>query len=453
MTPSSPRDAERLSQILLRIAAGLGVLLIAVVVNAFLHTGSEGFNPVAAAAIRTEQVPGARMAVEAIYSSTASDKTVTATGGGAYNAKTGRSRVSLTVPLPDGRVVKVESVGDERNIYLRSDEISAELPPGRSWLKTQPFFGRSQTAATLGGDQAHDQLQLMRTAGDDFEHVGEEIVRGTPTERYGASVDLDHYASLLRDEGKDASAREYEQIAKMIPNPIRSEAWIDGGGLVRRLRIVMDLPIADGRPALTMDMRIELLDFGVTPRISLPDHGEVFDATPLARAELNLLDGEAMGKRLFHPAGAALTSAELSRQGNAICRGFKRRGKELTRERHGLIDAIKGASSRDQLRGAMQRAGSLFYEPALRLIEDALRKLGRLRPPSQSNGTYARFLHRSATELEITEAEIRALELGDLKATQDFGKKRKSISKTTDAIANSIGLGDCASDKTSATPS
>jgi hypothetical protein len=446
MTPSSSRDAERLSQILLRIAAGLGVLLIAVVVNALLHSGGEGLNPVAVAAIRTEQAPGARMAVEAIYSSTGGGKTVTATGGGVYNAKTGRSRVSLTVPRPDGSVVKVESVGDERTVYLRSSEISAELPPGRSWLGTQPFFGKSQTAATVGGKQTHDQLQMMRTAGDDFEHVGEETVRGTLTDRYSASIDLDHYASLLRDEGKVALAHEYEQVAKAIPTPIRSEAWIDAGGLVRRMRIVMDLPTGNGGPALRMDMRFELLDFGITPRISLPDRNDVFDATPLARAELDLTDGEAMSKRLYHPAGAALTSAELSRRANAICEGFKRRGKEFARERQSLIDAVKEASNPDQLRGAMQRAGAGVYEPALRLIEDALRRLGRLRPQSQSSGAYARFLHLSASELEITEAETKAFELGDLKATRDLNKRRRSISKTTDAIANSIGLADCASD-------
>ena len=67
-----------MSQILLRIAAGLGLLLIAVIANALLHGGGEKINPVAAAAERTQQTSGARLAIEAIYSSAKLPQPVTA---------------------------------------------------------------------------------------------------------------------------------------------------------------------------------------------------------------------------------------------------------------------------------------------------------------------------------------------------------------------------------------
>ena len=63
------------------------------------------------------------------------------------------------------------------------------------------------------------------------------------------------------------------------------EAWIDGRHILRRSRVVMDIPT--GSLALTMDMRMDFFDFGARPRIELPDPASVHDATPTLERELD----------------------------------------------------------------------------------------------------------------------------------------------------------------------
>ena len=67
---------------LLGLAALLSVLLIAVVANWFLHSDGSPFNPIAAAAVRTQAAPGARFSLEAIYTSTAQPQAIVAHGRG-----------------------------------------------------------------------------------------------------------------------------------------------------------------------------------------------------------------------------------------------------------------------------------------------------------------------------------------------------------------------------------
>lgn len=65
---------EPLSRRLLQVAGVLSVLLIAVVANAFLHSGENPLNPMAAAAEQTQSEPGARFTTKALYSSAAEGK-------------------------------------------------------------------------------------------------------------------------------------------------------------------------------------------------------------------------------------------------------------------------------------------------------------------------------------------------------------------------------------------
>jgi hypothetical protein len=51
--------------------------------------------------------------------------------------------------------------------------------------------------------------------------------------------------------------------------------------------MVMNIPTQPGAPTLTMDMRMDLYDFGARPRIELPDPVSVYDATPTLERELD----------------------------------------------------------------------------------------------------------------------------------------------------------------------
>jgi hypothetical protein len=265
----------------------LSLLLILVVVNSFVNGGEASLNPIAVAAERTESQPGARFRLKAIYTSPSLPQPVVAHGTGARNSQTGRSRAVLSVEVPQASTrIHVESISDGTSVYMRGSTFGSELPDGKEWVRIEPFLGHSESEAMLGGSDADSSLQMLKSVGD-VEEVGTERVDGASTTRYHAVVDLDDYADALREEGKDEMADLYEKYSDVAPGPAEVEAWVDSRKILRRSRMMMEIPTQPGAPTLNMDMRMDLYDFGATPRIELPDPESVYDATPTLERELD----------------------------------------------------------------------------------------------------------------------------------------------------------------------
>jgi hypothetical protein len=266
--------------------------MLLVIANSFVNSGEDTleFNPVAAAAERTQSSPGAKFTMKVTYTSAALPQPMHAHGYGAYNSETGRSRAVLVLPSsPRGRG-SVETVADGTSFYLRGSGAMADgVPDGKEWVKIQPFLGQSEEDVMLSGSGSSpdDSLQMLRAVSGDVQKVGQERVRGIPTERYRATATMSDYAELMREEGNDEIADLYEKYAALSPSPILTEASIDTKGIVRRSRMVMALPSEEDQSPVTMDMRMELFAFGARPEIELPDPSQVFDATPLLEEELD----------------------------------------------------------------------------------------------------------------------------------------------------------------------
>ncbi len=287
--PQPPLDP--LSRGLLTLAAGLSLLLILIVAISWLHGGgSNPLNPIAEAAERTERSPGSRQSFEANYSSPAISRQIVMRGVGVYNGQTGRSQATMTLP-PPLRSLRMEAVGDRSSVFLRSSVITAGLPPGKQWLGIEPMLGQSTESALEGSSNPKRQLEMLRAVAGKVETVGRQDVRGVPTTQYRSSFDLHDMAEFFDREGDQQTAQMYEQLASLNPSQIEVEAWVDAKGLVRQSRVVMTLPAGPNRPAISMDMRIDYFDFGITPAIRLPQPSEVFNATPIVRAQLHLLNG------------------------------------------------------------------------------------------------------------------------------------------------------------------
>jgi hypothetical protein len=289
--PTSTSRLTPLSRRLLQVAGVLSALLVLVLVNAFLHEdGAEEpleYNLVAAAAQRTQSQPGARFTMTAVYTTAALPGKAVAHGRGAYNSETGLSEASLELSSPTEGRITVDSIADSTSIYLSGNKISAELPGGKTWMKMEPLLGHSQEEAMLGGGDADGSLGILSSASGQAALVGREKVRGVATRRYRAEVSLDDYADLLREEGKDDLADQYDSYGAMIATAPVVEGWIDGKKILRRMRMVMTMPTAPGQPSLTMDVQMDLFDFGAQPQIALPDSDQVFDATPILREQLD----------------------------------------------------------------------------------------------------------------------------------------------------------------------
>jgi hypothetical protein len=279
----------------------IGVLLalqVGAVAAAFLlFSGDEtGLTPLAEAAHRTSEYPGARMTMEARLEVPGEGTAMTMEGRGEYNGTTGHSRILLDVEPPPGVPVRVpggriqlEQLAEERPgtvvIYWRSLAFG-QLPGGAQWMK---FDLTEFVDAQAQSFDPRDQLELLRSSRD-FERLGSEPVRGVPTTRYSATIDYRAEVERLRDEGQDTAADTIEKLIALEgvdSEPV--EAWVARDKTIRRLRFEMPSSMGMWPKGTTALVTLELYDFGIEPQIELPAGSTVFDGTEIARQGLESL--------------------------------------------------------------------------------------------------------------------------------------------------------------------
>jgi hypothetical protein len=121
---------------------------------------------------------------------------------------------------------------------------------------------------------------MLRAASGTVVEMRPERVRGALTSHYRGTIDFDYYAGILRDEGEDEAADVLDDLESGATGSV--EAWIDRRGILRKARVVTSVPPESGAPPATMDMQMELYDFGAEPQVRLPDPASVVDITGLA---------------------------------------------------------------------------------------------------------------------------------------------------------------------------
>jgi hypothetical protein len=273
--PGAPRrvggtELEPLSQRLLRVVGLLSVLLLLVVANSLLRGGSESLTPVAAAAARAENIAGARFTLDITYSSPVTGRTITARGTGVTNSKTDRGRAVIDVDSPETGSIHIVSITDYEYTSGSPGEV---LPPGKLWVKKKKGSEGDSSSPDLS-----ESLEMLSKSGNE-RLVGHEAVDGRMTRRYRSEIDLGTFIGLLRDKGEDQMADAYERIEGIAPNGVVAEGWVDRKNLLRRLRVVMPSPGKEGQLPLTVDMRMDIRDYGIKPHIKLPDPSTVVDSS------------------------------------------------------------------------------------------------------------------------------------------------------------------------------
>lgn len=272
---------QPLSRRLLRTAAGLTVLLALVIVNSLLNKGGESPfnpNPVAHAAQRMEAMRGARFSIFIVYSSPALPEPINASGSGAYNAETDRSRATLQMNSSLTGAVRIVSITDGEYEYTSGDTVAGQLPPGKHWVRTEKGAEEDESPLDM-----EDSLRMLSSS-DEYQLVGHESINGKMTRRYRGEVGLGELVDYLRQAGKDEIADAYERIEGEAPTGISAEGWVDRRDMLRRLRMVLPMPGKPGEPTMTVDMRMDLFDYGAHPDIALPDPDSVVDG-PLESGE------------------------------------------------------------------------------------------------------------------------------------------------------------------------
>ncbi|MBD0339280.1 MAG: hypothetical protein ICV67_08355 [Thermoleophilia bacterium] len=157
-------------------------------------------------------------------------------GTGAVDARAGRSHLSVEA----GAHGEAELIVDGSILYARLGGerwLSADLRGLGSLLS-----GRLVELTELAEQGPKSLLDRLRSVGE-VEELGEEQVRGVQTTRYRATVE---------ERGERATVLD---------------AWVDGDGLVRRLRAA--------------ELTVELYDFGAEVRVVPPPASRVVDVAEL----------------------------------------------------------------------------------------------------------------------------------------------------------------------------
>jgi hypothetical protein len=285
---ADPRRPGRFALLGVALAAVVATIVVLTLITGGEETGTP-LSPIAQAAERTANYPGARMAMRGIAEYPDSGMRMTMTGGGVFNGESNRARIELAAHMdgapPGFQDFELVMVGEGMTMYMSSPLFTGELPDGKAWMKVEVGSEELEEAQALGQGDPRQQLDALRAVSGDVATVGQERVRGASTVHYTATLDYRRYADLLRDEGLDEAAEEIEQATEVTGDTMPVEVWIDEQGRVRRFDQVVSMA-SPGVPESHLRMSVEIYDFGIRPQIELPPEDHVFDATELAEQAL-----------------------------------------------------------------------------------------------------------------------------------------------------------------------
>jgi len=290
-----------------RTSGRVGAALIAVLLAA--ACGGDGSqrdsqavfieNPLAAAAVATAEAATARVSMTMEMSLPGFGDPVSMVAQGVVDnaAQTSQLEIDMTemfeafggAPGVDQDDLVFEARMVDGIVYMR---FPAAFGAPTEWVSMDVLAaaedaGLSTSAlGQLGGSDPTQYLDYLASVSRDVREIGAEDVRGVATTHYAATLDFasapeDFDAEVLAELGidRDDLAASFEAMRDQfgVAN-VPVDVWIDGEGLVRRMRMSMGLDPADGQvPAMKMRVELEMFDYGVEVRVEAPPADEVTD--------------------------------------------------------------------------------------------------------------------------------------------------------------------------------
>lgn len=245
-------------------------------------------DPVASAATKTAESGSSR--VEFTIAMKVAGETIDMNGSGRFDYRDSRGSLTYHMQIPGFGDVRMDMrmVGTKMFVRMPS-ELGGQGPTnGKEWLGFD--LGKSLEEAGLGSlDFAQQQdpaqtLQLLRAASADVKEAGAAKVKGVETTRYVGRMDFRKALDAgLDDLGMSAAEREKAQkgmnwmLDQFGSKTVPFEVFVDGDGLLRRMKMDMTMTIEGER--LAMAMQMDYFDFGVEVDVQAPPASSVFDAT------------------------------------------------------------------------------------------------------------------------------------------------------------------------------
>jgi len=271
------------------IAVALVVVGVSVAVAAGLGLRHSS-DPVASAALKSENAGGANVTLTVGVDSskgsfTASANGVVGDGQAAVTADLSHLFAASGLPAGNGSVeVRYLQENGDPVLYVNSPMLSTLIPGGKSWARVDlQQAGKAagvdinQMLAQAAAQNPANALDLLRSAGS-VQTVGPDTLPGgVQTTRYTATIDLAKAAGLV---GGPAPEAVQQLIAQGGPSTIPVDVWIDANGLVRQLKV--DQTVGTGADAATVHLNLGLSDYGTTPvNVAAPPSADTLDVTGL----------------------------------------------------------------------------------------------------------------------------------------------------------------------------
>jgi hypothetical protein len=261
-------------------------------------SGGSAADPVAQAAELTARAGGAQVSYSGSISIGSLATPITFGGGGYVNFASREGRLELSFSgFPatvsqklGGGPLEMTELLDRGSVYMSSPLFANRLPNGAHWLridisKVQRALGLDPNTIADGTTDPSQYLQYLRSAGATLAKDGQEQLRGVPTTRYRASLDLLRAAESQPGANRALVRTAMKKLVEEIGQPqIPLEVWVDAHHLVRKLSMSFPLSRAPGHPSVSL--ACEFHDFGPTPAVSPPNASDVFDITGQAVSSL-----------------------------------------------------------------------------------------------------------------------------------------------------------------------
>jgi hypothetical protein len=219
--------------------------------------GGLSLDPVASAAQRTSKAGSIRFTMH-LEAGVPSGNYIAFTARGFSNNADGSGRFSYVFFGAGKPKFHATAVFDGSTFYVKSKAFASKLPDGKTWIKiTEKEFKE----AGVSFDEAQQgtptqSLKALRAAGHTVK-VGRATVRGVPTTRYHAVVDL-----------------EKEKLAdKMGMKRLPVNAWIDRKGELRKFTFAVSSP----DPTKSGKFSFLLTGFGPAKTVASPPSDQTVD--------------------------------------------------------------------------------------------------------------------------------------------------------------------------------
>jgi hypothetical protein len=280
------------------LVAAIAALAAAALVTAGCGGGALALDPVAAAATKTQdagaakarfsmnmQIKGHSIALrgDGIVDGTSADLTfdfgsLFSKLGAHSGAMGGATKSQLAHAQMEEILLKQ---GSDFIMYIRFPSfMAAQIPGGKQWMELN--FSKLGTLHGINFNQLmsgssmnpSDMLGMLRTEGATITKVGPETIDGVATTHYSAKIDL---AKVLQSKG--LTSPMLSQFAKNM-GTLPEDVWIGSkDGLVRRLGL------AFSTAGVSMRMRIDFSDYGMSATITAPPSSDVFDMTSILASQ------------------------------------------------------------------------------------------------------------------------------------------------------------------------